>query len=97
MILTNDEYTTMCMILENRAYRYSDNDDTTSKEYKIFSNIQKRIRASKENSSQRYTVEQKAYLIEMLEEYLCINIDENGYGTKEQARDIQNMLSKLRK
>ncbi len=96
MIMTNSEYTTICTILENRAYRYSDNDDTSSKEYKIHSNIEKRVRASKENSTQRYNAEQKAYLIDMLEEYLYINIEEHGNGNEEQATDIRAMIDKLK-
>lgn len=70
MKLTNEEWQELCLILEHRSYRYSDEDDTTSAEYKIFDNIQKRIRNSSENSIQRFTKEQKTFLIEMLGEFL---------------------------
>lgn len=101
MKLTNNEWQTLCRILENRSYRYSDIDDTTSKDYNLFTNISKRINASVEGSTQRFNAEQKDYLIAMLEEYrLCAveDIDSNkkyALHTKEEIEDIDSMMYKL--
>lgn len=101
MKLINREWQTLCRILENRSYRYSDNDDTTSIEYKMWSNISKRINASAEGSTQRFKAEQKDYLITMLEEYrLCAVEDiesnkEYACHTKEEIEDIDSMIYKL--
>ena len=92
MKLTDREWQTMCYVLETRAYRYSYNDDTNSDEYIMFANIQKRIAASKQNSTQRYTKEQKAYLKEMLETFLYYNV---GDGYHED--DVPSLLSMLYK
>ena len=92
MKLTNREWHTMCHVLDTRPYRYSDNDDTNSDEYRIFTNLQKRITTSKENSTQRYTKEQKAYLIQMLEDFMYYNVG-NGYNED----DVPYLLSMLYK
>ena len=101
MKLTNNEWQTLCRILENRSYRYSDKEDTTSTEYKIWANISKRINASAEGSTQRFNAEQKDYLLEMLEEYrLCAieDIESNkqyALHTQEEIEDINTMVYKL--
>ncbi len=92
MKLTNREWQTMCCVLDTRSYRYSDNDDTNSDEYRIFTNIQKRITTSKENSTQRYTKEQKAYLTQMLEDFMNYNVGD-GYNED----DVPYLLSMLYK
>lgn len=98
MKLTNSEYTTMCYILENRSYRYSDSQDTTSEEYKMFKNINKRVYASTEGSSQRYTQDQKHYLIEMVSEYKSYNcMQDEVIEDKERYNDCQSIIDKLLK
>lgn len=92
MKLTNSEWQTLCTILEKRGYRYSDSGDAASGEYDLFSNINKRIAKSAEGSTQRFTAAQKAYLVEMLEEYQTYN---TAYASEAEKADIATMLLKL--
>ena len=101
MKLSSNEWKTLCYILENRGYRYYDAmdenfnpyslDEHRYKEFLIYDNVSKRIRKSPEGSFQRYNMNQKYFLKDLLIEYDAYNDPD-----EDEKKDIASILKQLK-
>lgn len=75
MKLNIDEWKELCQVFENRSYRYYDDEEEYkgTEEFQMYLNLSKRITASVQGSIQRFTLEQKKYLEDMLNSYQEFN------------------------
>lgn len=81
---------TLFQVLDNRGYRYGDENDTTSDEFKVWNSLWNRIMKLKDGDIMLFTSKQKEYLLDMLEEYLYYNEpDEN------EVVNIETIINKL--
>ena len=98
MKITDKEWTTITTVLENRSYKYSDSDDSSSDEYKTFKNINNRIQKNTDNSILRFNTTQKNYLEDMLSTYQsinCMNMDQVNIIEQDEYNNCQSIIDKL--
>lgn len=98
MVLTEKQWSVLTYYLEIREYRYSDNNDTESKEAMLFYRIQNQLLnnkiINKKPQSIRLTDEKKEYLTDLINERIG-TIEETGYNT-EDIKILEDILFLLK-